>query len=594
MPAKLFILTAILFTRLIICAQDSCTLTFFPPDFEKEIFGKNFEPDTVFRNSELAKKYLNQLAMQAYSKGYLLASYNITDTSNASWQIEWDAHKQIRWIALNTDSIDPLYINAAGYKEKKFSGAVYDHSELVALMEALIEYAEQNGYPFATAWLNNLQLQDTLLTATLQVNTGRIIRFTELEVRGDLQISANYLSQYTGIKKGRLYNQIYLNDIDQNLKELPFVNHVRNTQVEFSGNDAKVVAFLDSKNASKFDVVIGVLPNNAITGRLLVTGDGNLRLYNVFNAGELFDLRFRQLESSTKELQSALSYPYLPGLPVGLDMGFNLFLRDSTFLERKANFGILFHFRGNNYIKTFISFYNSDVLKIDTTFILATKNLPPNVDLKIQSYGVGGHYENLDYIYNPRKGILIEGKGSAGIKMIEKNAAILDLTDPANPDYDFESVYDSIDLETLAINFDFKVQYFIPVFAQTTILLGLQGAGIINNQLFNNELYRIGGNSLLRGFDEQSILASSYYIGTIEYRYLLSRNSFVHIFTDIGYVLNKSVLPVYTDYPIGFGAGVNFETRAGIFGLSYSLGRMNETPVSFRNAKIHFGYVNYF
>lgn len=130
--------------------------------------------------------------------------------------------------------------------------------------------------------------------------------------------------------------------MDPGLKELPFVNFLRTTQIEFIGNDAKVVTFLDNKNASKFDVVIGVLPNNEVTGRLLVTGDGNLRLYNIFSAGELFDLRFRQLESSTKELQTSLNYPYLPSLPVGLDMGFSLFLRDSTFLERKANVGCCF------------------------------------------------------------------------------------------------------------------------------------------------------------------------------------------------------------------------------------------------------------
>lgn len=43
------------------------------------------------------------------------------------------------------------------------------------------------------------------------------------------------------------------------------------------------------------------------------------------------------------------------------------------------------------------------------------------------------------------------------------------------------------------------------------------------------------------------------------------------------------------DTPYGFGAGVNFETRAGIFSLSYALGSRDGIPLQFKTAKIHFG-----
>lgn len=575
-------------------SQDACVLRFDDGEFDKEIFGKNFSPDTVFDNAQLAAKSLNELLLTAYHAGYLLAHYQIISKSDTIWHIRWHTGRRIDWVHLLTDSIDPLILNAAGFKEKKFASAPYNHLELFVLMQSLITYAEMHGYPFATTWLDDIALQDTALTATLRLDKGRLIKFSGIEVRGDLQLSENYLSQYTGIKNGKFYNQALIDAVDLGLKELPFANFLRSTQVEFLGNEAKVVAFLDNKNASKFDAVIGVLPNNAITGRLLVTGDGNLRLYNIFSVGELFDLRFTQLESSTKELQASLMYPYLPSLPVGLDLGFSLFLRDSTFLERKENAGVLFHFRGNNYVKGFIAFYHSDILQMDTAYVLANKSLPPNVDLQIKSYGIGGHYENLDYLYNPRRGIFLEGQVSAGVKTIKKNVSLLDLTDPAFPDYDFETLYDSISLRSLSINYQFKIQWFIPIFSHATILAGFRGAGIFNDQIFSNELYRIGGNSILRGFDEQSVTASAYYLITTEFRYLLSRNSFAQLFADIGYAINESLNPALCEFPLGFGAGINFETKAGIFGLSYALGKTETTPLQFRNAKIHFGYINYF
>jgi hypothetical protein len=45
---------------------------------------------------------------------------------------------------------------------------------------------------------------------------------------------------------------------------------------------------------------------------------------------------------------------------------------------------------------------------------------------------------------------------------------------------------------------------------------------------------------------------------------------------------------------LGFGAGLTFETKAGIFGLSYAVGKQNSNPLDFRSSKIHFGYVNIF
>jgi len=57
---------------------------------------------------------------------------------------------------------------------------------------------------------------------------------------------------------------------------------------------------------------------------------------------------------------------------------------------------------------------------------------------------------------------------------------------------------------------------------------------------------------------------------------------------------NRSVENDLRDQPFGFGAGMTFETRAGIFGISYALGRQLNNPIDFRTGKIHFGYVSLF
>ncbi len=118
-------------------------------------------------------------------------------------------------------------------------------------------------------------------------------------------------------------------------------------------------------------------------------------------------------------------------------------------------------------------------------------------------------------------------------------------------------------------------------------------AGIVvsKDPIYDNETFRIGGNRLLRGFDEESILASWYNVLTIEWRFLFGKNSYAYLFGDFSYIQKNTISEHYGDFPIGFGIGVALETKVGVFGLSYALGTQQGNPILFNNSKVHFGYV---
>jgi outer membrane protein assembly factor BamA len=115
-----------------------------------------------------------------------------------------------------------------------------------------------------------------------------------------------------------------------------------------------------------------------------------------------------------------------------------------------------------------------------------------------------------------------------------------------------------------------------------------------NQNLFTNELYRLGGLNLMRGYTDESVFVSGYSIFTLEYRFLLEQNSFLFAFTDGGYYQRKVVTGFDDFVPYSFGAGISFETKIGIFSLVYALGNEFDNNIQFRNAKIHFGITNYF
>nr|MBA2413124.1 BamA/TamA family outer membrane protein [Burkholderiaceae bacterium] len=138
--------------------------------------------------------------------------------------------------------------------------------------------------------------------------------------------------------------------------------------------------------------------------------------------------------------------------------------------------------------------------------------------------------------------------------------------------------------------------YYIPLFSRSVINLGASGGGLSGESsvTFDNELFRIGGLKTLRGFDEESITASSYVIGKLEFRYLLEQNSNLFLFYNLAWYERYTQSGYIKDQPSGFGAGINFETKLGIFSFSYALGKEFDNPVRIKAAKIHFGLVNYF
>ena len=109
-----------------------------------------------------------------------------------------------------------------------------------------------------------------------------------------------------------------------------------------------------------------------------------------------------------------------------------------------------------------------------------------------------------------------------------------------------------------------------------------------------NTMYRLGGFKTLKGFDELSLIASSFALGYLEFRFFAAANSFFSLFANGGWTEQKTGDNYYQDYPVGFGTGLNLQTQAGIFSINLALGALKENPALLRNAKIHVGYISNF
>lgn len=530
--------------------------------------------------SELeARKALRQVQQELFALGYAACSIDSVYTSERTLHVCLFIGPSYQWGNIRPGNAEEEMLNYIGFREKIYRNKVFHRDDLSRLSEKVLNYYENNGYPFASMQLDSVRTKENTFTGALRIEKGKKIVIDTLVIKGDAKITETYLSHFISCQKGDVYNQSVLNKIDNRLREISFVELLRPTEIVFTEKQCQVVVYIGKKKASQFNGVIGVLPDNT-TGKITITGDARLRLRNGFGKGELIDLNWRKLASEVQDLKINFNYPYLFGTAIGTDLFLKMYKKDTTYLELHKHAALQYQLRGGSFFKLFVHHQTSDLLS-PGMFTTAT-SLPTFADVSLLLYGAGLKFDRLDYRLNPRSGFSLQVEGSAGNKKIR-----------INPKLDI-ALYDNTDLNTTQINGNLFAEFFIPVMRRQTLRFGMNAAGIYNENLFRNELLRIGGIRTLRGFDEESIQASMYGIGTIEWRFLLDRNSAFYLFYDQAWYERNIRDEYFSDTPKGFGAGIFFQTKAGTFSFNYALGSQQQNPIQLRASKVHFGFVNYF
>jgi outer membrane protein assembly factor BamA len=134
-----------------------------------------------------------------------------------------------------------------------------------------------------------------------------------------------------------------------------------------------------------------------------------------------------------------------------------------------------------------------------------------------------------------------------------------------------------------------KIKGYIPLHKRWVLAVGGEGGSLLGKHPLRNELFRLGGMNSIQGFDDLSIRASTYGIGSVELRFIMAKIAYLNaFFNGAWYEQNISGKYLY-DFPFGFGLGITFTTKAGLFYLSYALGKQLDNPISLKTGKIHFG-----
>ncbi|HTB26645.1 MAG TPA: hypothetical protein VK711_14830 [Puia sp.] len=549
-----------------------------------------------FKDRAGCTEYIYKLTDLLRNKGFTSASIDSVKFDSASAFLRLYIGERFTWSKIRTKPADMQLLEAAGWDSKKLSGkpATPDLFQTEELQ--LLNYMEDNGYPFAKISLDSVEMDNGGISAVLNIEKGPLYKIDSIRIIGAAKISVDFMERYLGIPEGSIYRKDRLLMISKRILELPFVQEERPWSVNMLGTGSILNLYLKPKKSSQVDVLVGLLPNNdqLQSGKLLVTGQATVVLRNPFGNGESLGLDWQQLQQQSPRLNVNFQQPYMFHSPYGASLAFSLYKKDSSYINTDGLLGIQFNSSTNKKGSIFIETTGCTVLTIDTTQIIATRQLPEVADVSSLSLGVTYDFNNTNYRYNAIRGNELYFIGSAGTKKLNRNSEITKLKDVNDTSFDFSTLYDTALTSTYQFRLNFSGAHYFPLSRASTIRLALNAAWYQSPKIYRNELFQIGGYKLLRGFDEESILASEYTVGSIEYRYLIGMNSFLFSFIDGGWAKNDVPGYAINNIYLGVGLGLAFETKAGIFNMSYAVGKEGASPFEFSQAKIHLGYVNFF
>jgi len=549
-----------------------------------------------FKNSIQFVEYINRLPQLLQKKGYPTASIDSVRFDSSTAVVHLFVGQAFHWAHIDVDSVDKQILDAVAWNNKQFTNRAINFQQFEALRKKILDHLENNGYPFANVELDSIEFKNEDLSAKLKVNKGPLYKIDSIRNFGSANISNNFLQRYLGILNGSIYKKEKLQSISKKINELPYITEQRHWDLTLLGTGSILNVYLAPKKSSLINVLVGFLPSTQqqVKNKLLVTGEANINLKNALGNGETIGLNWQQIQVKSPRLNILFQQPYLFRSPFVLNLNFDLFKKDSSFVNISMLMGVQYSVASNQTGSVFIQNLKTNLLTVDTISVKNNRRLPAEADISSLSIGVNYEWFNTDYRFNPLKGNELQISTSVGTRTIRKNNVISKLKDETDPSFNFNALYDTLKLNSYQFRIKAVGAHYFPLTRVSTLKTAVNIGVFQSPSIFRNELFQIGGYRLLRGFDEESIFASMYGVLSGEYRYLLRQNSFLFTFIDLGWTKNSSQDKTISNSFLGAGLGMAFETKAGIFNISYAAGKRNDADFNLRQSKIHLGYLNYF
>jgi len=372
-------------------------------------------PTTSFKDSISLLNYVRNLQSSAINKGFILASVDNLSFSNQIATLDFYLGERFEHANVTIEQEEMGFIRKhSNLNERFISQLAFTPKVLSSALKSIQKTYLDNGYPFVRLQFVNVVIQGSNMSADLQIDRGKIYVWEDIHVKGDSTITRNYISSLLGIKVGEVYNESALKKIKNRIKQVSFMKEIKPHEILFTKTGAELYVYIKSSPVSSVNGVVGLQPN-PVTQKVSFTGELNLKLLNTLKRGELVDIRWQSIRDQTQSMKVRMNYPFLFKTSFGLDGNFQLYKRDTSFIELRTTAGVQYFMSHGSYVKAFYQNIQSNVLS-------GGNNNPTYAKLGTtasNNYGLSYVRQSLDYVPNPSNGHQFQVTGSAGTRTFQ-------------------------------------------------------------------------------------------------------------------------------------------------------------------------------
>ena len=544
-------LIAILGYTSAVCSQDF-SLEINSNKATENIFLSKINYKTKHPDSTALYIELNRVQKHLKMNGYFLSRIDSVSQEGEKYIAYLNLDKKVDSVLLKHKSISKQILQKYKFKNNYIRIPIY---QLEEILNDISTFQELKGNAFSEIKLKKLRIYNKTLYAEIDLTTSKKRKIDKIILKGYDNFPESFIKNYLNINSKTTFNKKKLMEISKLSKGLEFVSETKPPETLFKKDSTFIYIYLKKIQGSSFDGLVNF--NSQENGKLQFNGYLDLKLKNVLNKGEQLNLLWNSFGNEKQEFSISVKTPYIYNSKLSPEFAFSIYKQDSTFLNTKLNTSLKYQIRNNSNL--FVSF-NSE----------KSENSTKTISNNISSYenyflGFGYEYKILKNDIFKNDMFFININPSFGKRKTTNNT------------------FKQIKIAT-------TLAYLLDLNRNNSIYFRNKTALLNSTNYFDNELFRIGGNKSIRGFNEQSIFVKNYLLQNIEFRYQTSKSSYMYTITDLALITTtNSKEKLYS-----FGLGYLFNSNNSQINISTAVGTNTKNPLDFKNTQFFVNWVNFF
>ena len=530
----------------------SALTNFSSQEIELKITSSKKQDSLLTYKYDYKKKHVDSISLSREIMKYLSKIKKDGYFLNKIDSIIKRKEKTIAYITFN----EKINFAKISFEDPRKEELVIKISELEKTLNLLSANFEAKGNSFTKIVLENSRIKNDTLISQLKINQSKQRKINKVIVRGYDKFPKSFLKNYFKLNESSIFNNKKLNSISNLTRSLNFVEEIKKPEVLFTKDSTIIYMYLKKRKNNSFDGLINVSTQE--NGSVNFNGYLDLKLNNILNKGESFNLKWNNYGDERQELAIRTKIPFIFKSKISPEIKFSIYKQDSTFLNSLFNIKLNYVINYKSELSFFINNEKSE--KLTGT----------NIENNLESFNT--FLTGVGYQYNDKQNFFLrESKFYFGVETGFGKRNNLN-----------KSVNQTKIEATIKYHLDLSDRSFI--FLKNKL-------GILNSDSYLlNELFRIGGPNTIRGYAIQSIFSKNYTTQNIEFRYLTSQKSYLYSITDFAIfeTINKK------EKLFAFGLGYLFNTKTSQINISTAIPSNLKSSLNFKNTQLLINWVNLF